>query len=190
MIIDKKGGLMTRIPQITKRDEVPVEAHAIFDAITASRGNVRGPFSVLMHSPEVAGRLAHLGTFVRFESSLPPVARELAAATAVRERECAYEWATHVVSAREVGISDATLDVIRHKGSLDGLEQSEREVLQYAREVVRENRVTDETFRAVHERLGDRGIAELTATIGYYTMLACVLNAFEVPPAPGGDPLP
>ena len=181
---------MTRIPQITQRHEVPAEAHAIFDAITASRGNVRGPFSVLMHSPEIAGRLAHLGTFVRFESSLPPLVRELAAATAARECECAYEWATHVISAREVGTSDATIDAIRRQAPLDGLALPEQNVVRYARELVRDHRVSEASFAPMHELLGDRGIAELTATIGYYVMLACVLNAFEVPAAPGGDPLP
>jgi hypothetical protein len=28
--------------------------------------------------------------------------------------------------------------------------------------------------------LGERGLVELTATIGYYAMLACTLNAFDV----------
>ncbi|MBI4213593.1 MAG: carboxymuconolactone decarboxylase family protein [Chloroflexi bacterium] len=181
---------MTRIPQITARDDVPVEGRGAFDAITASRGNVRGPFSVLMHSPELAARAAHLGTFVRFESSLPPLVRELAATTTVRECECAYEWATHVISAREAGISDATVDVIRRKASLDGLARKERQILRYARELVRNHQVSEETFAPVHELLGDRGSAELTAIVGYYVMLACVLNAFEVPPSPGGDPLP
>ena len=181
---------MARIPQITRRDDVPEDAQAIFDTITASRGNVRGPFSVLMHSPEVAGRLAHLGTFIRFESSLPPAVQVLAATMAVRECECTYEWATHVTLCAEAGVSEATLDVIRRKASLDGLPPTEQQVLRYARDLVRDYKVSDETFAAVHGILGDRGTAELTATISYYVALACVLNAFEVPALPGGEPLP
>ena len=181
---------MTRIPQLTSRDQVPAEAWPIFDAIVASRGNVRGPFSVLMHSPEVAGRTAHLGTFVRFESSLPPLIRELTVMTAARESECAYEWGAHVAAAGEAGISDATVQAIKHRLPVDNLPVQDQALVRFARELVRDHKVSDATFVAVHGILGDGGIAELTAAIGYYCLLACVLNAFEVPPLPGGDALP
>jgi hypothetical protein len=35
---------------------VPAEDRAVWNRIAASRGHVAGPFRVLMHSPEVAGR--------------------------------------------------------------------------------------------------------------------------------------
>ena len=181
---------MTRIPQITDRAQVPPEAHAIFDAIAASRGSVRGPFSVLMHSPEVAGRIAHLGSFVRFESSLPPHLREAAATTVVRDYECAYEWAMHSVSAPDAGVSEATLDIIRRQAPLDSLTPDEQTVIRYTRELVHERHVSDATFAPVHAILGDKGTAELTAAIGYYCAVACVLNALEVPAPPGGASLP
>ncbi len=181
---------MTRIPQLTNRDQVAAEARPIFDAIAASRGTVRGPFSVLMHSPEVAGRTAHLGTFVRSESSLAPDIREITVMTAARECECAYEWAAHVVSAREAGVSDATIEVIKQRLPVDSLPPREQALVRYARETVRDHKVSDNTFEAVHGLLGDRGMAELTVAVGYYCLLACVLNAFEVPPLPGGEVLP
>ena len=181
---------MTRIPSITNREDVPAEAHPIFDSIVASRGAVRGPFAVLMHSPVLAGRLADLGSFVRFESSLPPAGAQLAVSAAIRDCECDYEWATHVVSMRTAGISDATIDVLRRNGETDTLSPEEQLAIRYARELVRDHRLSDATFGAMHKLLGDRGVAELTAAIGYYTLLACVLNGLEVPPAPDGDKLP
>ena len=181
---------MTRIPQITDRDDVPPEAHAVFDAIVASRGSVRGPFTVLMHSPEAAGRVAHLGSFVRFESSLPSRLREVAATTVVREYECAYEWAMHAGSAPEAGVSSQTLAVIRDRAPLDSLPAEEQAVIRFARELVATHHVGDATFAPVHALLGDRGTAELTAVIGYYCLIGCVLNALEVPAPAGGAPLP
>ena len=59
-----------RVPLISRRDEVAPEHRAAFDAIAESRGRVAGPFSVLLHSPEVAKRAAHLGAYIRFESPL------------------------------------------------------------------------------------------------------------------------
>jgi hypothetical protein len=39
-------------------------------------------------------------------------------------------------------------------------------------------------------RLGREGLVDLTATIGYYAMIACALNAFGIEPTPGEPPLP
>ena len=52
---------MPRLPLITSKEQVPAKDHATFDSIVASRGAVTGPFVAFMHSPEVAGRVAHLG---------------------------------------------------------------------------------------------------------------------------------
>jgi hypothetical protein len=37
--------------------------------------------------------------------------------------------------------------------------------------------------------LGEKGLVEVTATIGYYAMLACTLNAFDVVTATGPEDL-
>ena len=50
--------------------------------------------------------------------------------------------------------------------------------------------MSDSTFDRASRMLGDQGVTELTATYGYYGMLACALNAFEVEPAPGTPRLP
>src|SRR5687767_9265593 len=100
---------MARIPQLTQREQVPESAYKSFDSIVASRGRVGGPFSVLMNSPEACERIAHTGAYLRFETSLTPPLRELSTITAVREWECASEWAAHVVLARKEGVSDAAV---------------------------------------------------------------------------------
>ena len=66
----------------------------------------------------------------------------------------------------------------------------ERTIVRYTRELIETRRVSAETFNAAHALLGDRGVTDLTGTVGYYCMLACALNAFEVEPAPGAPRLP
>jgi 4-carboxymuconolactone decarboxylase len=127
---------------------------------------------------------------VRFESSLPPRLREAVATTVVREYECAYEWAMHANSALEAGVSAETMAVIRERAPLDALPADEQAVIRFARELVATHQVSDATFAPVHALLGDRGTAELTAVVGYYCLIGCVLNALEVPPPAGGAPLP
>ena len=62
---------MARVPEVS-REDLPPEHRHIYDEIERSRGYVGGPFKVLLNSPEPAGRAAHLGAYVRFESTLPP----------------------------------------------------------------------------------------------------------------------
>ena len=181
---------MARITQITTKDQVPADKTHIFEAITASRGQVSGPFAVLLNSPEVAGRAAHLGTYLRFESTLDAADRELAIITTSREFDCGYEWAAHARLAKEAGVRQEAIDVVANRGSLDSLTDDEALIVSYGRELFRDHRISDATFDAAKAKFGDQGVTELTATMGYYGMLACALNAFQVEPPPDAPKLP
>ncbi len=181
---------MARIPQIRQRGEVSEDMARHFDSIASSRGRVSGPFSVLLNSPEVAGRAAHLGAYIRFESTLAPAVRELAIITTSREFDCDYEWSAHVVLAREEGVREEAIQAVAARGDLDGLSDDESLVIRYGREMFRDKRVSDATFDRAMDRFGAQGVTDLTATMGYYGMLACALNTFEVEPAPNAERLP
>ena len=172
---------MARIPEITSKEALSPEHHGIFDAIAASRGAVRGPFALLMNSPELAGRIAHVGAYVRFESSLPAAVRELAVTAMARELECAYELNAHLSLAKEVGVGDAVVQAVVELAPLDRFSADDALVIGYVRELSREHRVSEKTFAAAVERFGVPGITELTATLGYYAMIGHCLNAFQDP---------
>ncbi len=183
---------MSRVPRIRRREDVAANAAHHFDSIASSRGRVSGPFSVLLNSPEVAGRAAHLGAYLRFESTLDDAIKELAIIAAAREFDCDYEWAAHVVLARQAGTREAAIDAVANRTPLADADLSDDEatVIGYGREMFRRKRVSDETFAAAKDRFGAQGVTELTATMGYYAMLACALNAFEVEPPPDAERLP
>ena len=181
---------MSRVPLIEQRGDVPEEAAHHFDSIASSRGRISGPFAVLLNSPEVAGRAAHLGAYIRFESTLDPDIKELAIITAAREFDCDYEWSAHVVLARNAGVRDEAIDAVANRAALDSLTADESLVVGYGREMFGNKRVSDATFDAAKERFGVQGVTELTATMGYYGMLACALNTFEVEPAADAERLP
>lgn len=173
----------SRVPYVTAKDQLPDECREQYEHIAATRGHVRGPFSVLMNSPELATRIADVGTYVRFEGALPGTVRELAIITTARELDCAYEWAIHEPLAREEGVSDETIDIVATRDPTTPLSKDEALVVRYGRTLFRENEIPDELFRSAKARFGVDGITELTATFGYYSMLACVLNAFAVVPS-------
>jgi len=173
-----------RVPFIDERDQLPPEGRPHHDALTESRGEIRGPFGVLLHSPELAGRVGRLGAYVRFESTLPDSDRELGILTTARAFDCAFEWAAHAPIAREAGVADETLEAVVDRDG-DGLGDREASIVRYSQELFGDHAVSRETYDAAESEFGTEGLVELTATMGYYAMLACVLNAFDVVPTAG-----
>ena len=180
---------MARIAKIETKEALAPEHHGVFDAIAQSRGRVQGPFPMLLHSPELAGRVAHLGAHVRFEMGLSQKLKELVILTVARELDCAFEWSVHAGHARAAGITDDCIEAVRTRREPAGLTPEEVGVRRYARELIQSHRVSAETFAAAEAHLGAAGCVELSAFIGYYVLLACVLNSMEVEPAEGGDVL-
>src|SRR5205823_5793293 len=82
------------------------------DAIVKSRGGIHGPFNVFLHSPEIAGRVAHLGAYVRFEGSLDMRVRVLAAMTVAREFDAVYVWGAQTGNARKQNMPESTIAAI------------------------------------------------------------------------------
>src|SRR5690242_13774016 len=109
MAKEQRRKTMPRLPSITRKDQVPAKDHAIFDSIVASRGAVQGPFTVFLHSPDIAGRVAHLGAYVRFEGSLDMRVRVVAAMTVAREYDALYVWGAQTGGARRLGVPASTI---------------------------------------------------------------------------------
>jgi 4-carboxymuconolactone decarboxylase len=171
---------MARIGTIAGKDELAPEYHPTYDEIARTRGRVGGPFIALFHSPELAARTARLGSYIRFESSLDRQVIELTALAAARELGCRHEWAAHIRHAQHAGIPVETIRLIHQSAPLERYAPEQAELIGYVQELIRHRNVSERTFQAVLRRLGERGVVELTATIGYYVMLACTLNAFEI----------
>jgi 4-carboxymuconolactone decarboxylase len=181
---------MPRVKQIREKHELPEDKHEVYDAIAQSRGGIVGPFPTLLHSAEVAARVAHLGHYLRFDSALPPPLREVAILAAARESDCDFEWAAHVRLGRQAGVPEHVIETIAERAGLTRLSPAEAVVIDYCRQLLGAKRVSQETFDAALSRFGVQGVVDLTALAGYYTMIACVLNAFEVLPPADAPRLP
>lgn len=181
---------MPRLAPITGKPDVPAQHHAVVDAVVKVFGNVRGPFSMLLHSPALADRLLPLVTYFRDESVVETPLRSIAILTAVREREAAYPWAAQVSLARRNGIRDEVIDVIRTKGDPAKLSEDERDVVVYARQLMRGNRVDQALFDKLNGRHGGAWMVDVTTAALYFALVAGVANAFEIAPPPDGDRLP
>ena len=171
---------MARIATITKKEDLAPEHQKVYDTIAQSRGVVGGPWLALLHSPELAARTAHLGSYIRFESSLDHKVIEFTALVSARELECKHEWAAHIMHGEKAGIPMETIRAVYQKKGTESFSSEEAAIVSFVRETIHTHRVSEPTFQAIYGRFGEKGMVELAATIGYYAMLACTLNTFDV----------
>jgi 4-carboxymuconolactone decarboxylase len=180
---------MPRLTPITKKEQVPAQHHAIVDGIIKSRGGIeQGPFTMFLHSPEIAERVAHLGAYVRFEGTLDMRVRVLAAMVVAREFEALYVWGAQTGSARKQGVPESTIAAIREQHSR-GVPPEDAQIIDFTRDLLRKHRVDDATANALRKRFGDDQYIQLTGAIGYYSLLAMTVNACELEAGPGAEVL-
>ncbi|HET9492349.1 MAG TPA: carboxymuconolactone decarboxylase family protein [Methylomirabilota bacterium] len=179
---------MARLTPITSKDQVAARDHAIVDAIVKSRGTLQGPFMMFLHCPELAGRVAHLGAYVRFEGTLDMRVRVLAAMVVARELDAVYVWGAQTGSARKQGVPESTITAIREKHAR-GLPPEDAQIVEFTQQLLRRHRVDDATVQALRKRFGDDAFIQLTGAIGYYSMLAMTVNACDLEAAPGAEVL-
>jgi 4-carboxymuconolactone decarboxylase len=171
---------MARITTIDKKADLAPQDQRVYDAIAASRGVVGGPWLALLHSPEIAHRTMHLGSYIRFESTLDRKLIEMAALVAARELDCKHEWAAHVNHAQKAGISIDMIRAVHQKLGAESFSLEDAQIVSFVREILNARQVSEATFQALYGRLGEKGFVELAATVGYYAMLACTINTFDV----------
>jgi 4-carboxymuconolactone decarboxylase len=179
---------MARLTPITGKNQLAPEHHPIVDSIFESRGAIQGPSTMFLHSPDLAGRIAHLGAFVRFEGSLDKRVRALAGMTVARAFDSLYVWGAQTSAARQRGVPESTITAVRERHSR-GIPAEDAQIVDFTRDLIRKNRVDAATVKALQRRFGDEGFIELTGTIGYYSLIAMTVNACELEAAPGAEVL-
>ncbi len=172
---------MARIPPAT-RDDVPEGEKGVYDEFMKSRGNRPnvGPYSLLLHMPEMAQRLEALRTYIRGEASLPQKLQELVMISVAREMDCAFIWYAHAAAARQAGVRDDIVDNIREKKPLTNLDADEMTVVNFTRELLQQRKVSQATFDAAIARFGRRGVMTLTNLVACYAVLAYNMNTYEL----------
>ncbi len=173
---------MVRVPYLS-REDLPPEKRTIYDQIIGRRGRLPRPFAVLLHSPEVTGRVAAVGEYLRYDSpALPAEVREIATLATARHLGCEYVWGQHVRLAKEAGVREEAIKLIGDGAPPRRLLPKEGVFVQYTRELLDDRSVSDATHSAVEHLLGRQGTIDLVVTIGYYALLCYVSAALEVEP--------
>jgi 4-carboxymuconolactone decarboxylase len=187
---------VTRLSHL-RRDELDPAGQDVWDKVVGTRsgqlvgddGALVGPFNAFVHAPDVGRRLASLGAAVRFGTSIERRLTEVAIITVGARWKAEFEWWAHARMAREHGVPDAVVAAIGHGEQPPFEADDERTVYAVARELADAGQVSQASFDAARDLLGETGMVELVSLCGYYTLISYLLNAFAVPIPPGARPM-
>ena len=170
--------------------EMTPEQMAMVEAITAGprAGSLRGPFKALLRSPDLGNRLQHVGAYIRFGSSIPTALNELAILLAGWKWNAQYEFYAHRQLGLAAGMRPAVADAIALGRRPDDMSEDEDLVWTFCTELLEDTQVSDGTYAAVAGRFGEQGVIDLTAALGYYSLVSMILNVDRVQLPPGEEP--
>lgn len=177
--------MIDRLPPLAPEALTPSQREACDRIVAGPRGALVGPFIPLLRCPELMTRVQEVGAQLRYRGVLPAAVRELAILFVARAWDQSVEWQIHAPLGERAGLSRATLDDLAAGRDPGDLGAAERDAYRFARELEVDRRVSDATYGSALARFGEAGVVELTAILGYYTLLAMVMNvAGTVPPDP------
>jgi len=187
--IDPQSGFRLPLP---KREDLDEAGRKIYDDASrpgASLVGLHGPPGVYLHSARNGSLLRTINRQLRFESGIPPRIREIAILVTAREMDSQFEWVAHEPEALKEGVEQNVIDVIKHRKSTAGLDETDATVIELGRQLWHDHKVTSETFAKVNALFGPNKLVDLVLLMGNYAGTAALLSAVDMQLHPGKKPL-
>ena len=162
---------------------------AIFSGPRGIRKKLTGPFAIWMQAPDYGYFAQALGAHVRYNTALSPRQSEFAILCTGAKWKAQYEWFAHEPMALKAGVKPEAIKDIKAGRAPKSAPKDERAIYDLVQELYKTRRVSDKTYKRVHDLLGTRGTVELVGILGYYTLISMTLNVFRAD-LPDNAPLP
>jgi 4-carboxymuconolactone decarboxylase len=172
-----------RLPPLAPETWTAAQREQAQAMVAGPRGAVLPPFVPLLRSPELAGHVQRLGAYLRYSSAIGVRLTELAILLVAKHHDQPVEWAIHAPIAEREGIRADVIAAIERGQPLLGLIREEALVHAFCTELLAgRGRVSDATWQQTVACFGEQAVVDLTATCGYYGLLALVMNAAQTSP--------
>jgi len=189
--IDPQSGFRLPLP---KREDLDEAARATYDRASRPGGagnlaGLQGPAGVQLYSPRTTAHLQAINRYLRFEAGFSPRIREIAILATAREMDSQFEWGAHEPEALKEGVAQDVVDVIKHRRSTAGLDETDAVVIALGRELWRDHKVKSETFAKAKALFGPHKLVDLVLLMGNYAGTAALLAAVDMQLHAGKKPL-
>jgi 4-carboxymuconolactone decarboxylase len=176
-----------RFRQLTMEELNPAQRSLGEDVMKISSVGLAGPYNPMMRSPEMGRHMFDLMGYLRQRTSVPIKLNELAILIIGRQWRSQVEWYAHVPIALKNGLAQHIIDDLRQKRRPAKMAPDETIVYDFVTELMEKHEVSDVTFAAAKELLGEQGVVDLTAVAGTYVLVAAMLAVSEAMPPPGKE---
>lgn len=170
-----------RFPPLTWETMTPDQVKMAEHILAGGRPNLGGPHNVLLRSPAWADVAEDYGGQMRFLKTMPPKLRELAIILVAREWNAEYEWQAHRTAAAQAGLDESVIKAIAEGRRPTQMMPEEAVIYNFATELLKTKQVSDPTFAAAKKQLGESGVVDLMGLMGWYQLVAMVLNVDRYP---------
>jgi 4-carboxymuconolactone decarboxylase len=180
-----------RFPPL-RPDQLSPEQKAWADSIAQPPRNAKftnAPYRVYIRNPELAPKLQAISDYVRWNSSLPPRLSEFAILITSRQWTQQYEFSAHYPLAIKGGLDPKVANDLAAGKRPDGMKEDEAALYDFAIALYRDKNVTDEIYANTMAKLGEHGIVDAIAIMGYYDLVSMTLTTARAEPAKNGSPL-
>ena len=186
--IDPESGF--RLPLLKREDLDEVGKRAYDRASTPGKTIVglRGPSGIGLYSTKTVDAHTTINQYLRFQV-FPPNIREVAILTVAREMDSQFEWAAHEPQALKDGVTPDVIDVIKHRKSTQGLDETYAAIIEFGRQIFHDHKVTPEAFARVRALFEPSKVVELVMLMGNYAGTAALLTALDMQLPAGQKPL-
>jgi alkylhydroperoxidase family enzyme len=134
----------------------------------------------LARHPALAQAFHTFNGHVLFASTLSVRHRELLILRVASVRRAAYEWAQHVVLARDAGIDGDEIARVAEGPHAPGWSPLERAMLSAVDELLGDATVAHGTYSVLDRELDEQQLMDLIFTVGAYDLLAMAFRTFGV----------
>ena len=154
-------------------------------ALQHNDGSLTGPFNALLHSPELGLAVANVGEQLRYSGVLPAAVREAVILTVAKAWSSEFEWYAHAPVASHVGLPEPVIEALHAGDDPTSADPPTRTAVAVAGHLLRREQIPDALYAEAIDLFDEGGVVELSVLIGYYQLLAGVLETFQVG-LPGG----
>jgi 4-carboxymuconolactone decarboxylase len=187
--IDPQSGFRLPLPQ---REDLDETGKRIYDRATApgaTLAGLQGPAGVQLYATRIAEHMIAINRYLRFEAGFSPRVREIAILATAREMDSQFEWVAHEPEALKEGVAQNVIDVIKYRKSTAGLDETAATVIELARQLWRDHRVTSDLFATAKALFGPHKLVDLVLLMGNYAGTAALLAAVDMQLHSGKKPL-
>lgn len=162
----------------------------VADAIAGGpRGGLRGPYLALIHHPELADKLQALGEHLRYGAAISPANIEMVVLIVARHMNCQYEWFAHERIARNTtDLADSIIKALQINAVPPEMTGEQATLYRFSKEVIAHGQPTNSTYDEAIKHFGREGVLDIISLVGYYSLIAMVLNTSQIPLPEGTVP--